>query len=102
MTDCIYDVQDMTGVCERSHMREQYYIKVYCKIFEKIFKIKINPDTVIYEWQVFHHDIYTVNDQNKVHGVFMAIDNARRLFRICIVDNGEVKTDIDPTTLIVH
>ncbi len=102
MTDCIYDVQDMTGVYIRSQLREVYYIKVYCILFKKIFKIEINPESVIYEWQVSHHDIYTVNDQNKVHGVFMAIDNSRRLVRICIVDNGEVKIDIDPSTLIVH
>ncbi len=100
MSDLIYDVQDMAGICHGIYKTEQYYIRAYCIIFERLFKIKINPENVIYEWQVFHHDIYTVNDQNKVHGVFMAIDNTRRLLRICIIDNGEVLTDINPACLI--
>jgi AMMECR1 domain-containing protein len=91
----------MDGIYIRSQLRELYYIKAYCIIFKKVFKIDVNPETVIYEWQVSHHDIYTVNDQNKVHGVFMTINNYRRLIRICIVDNGEIKIDIDPSTLII-
>ena len=100
-SDGLLEMQDMYNVCLRTHCREQYFKQKYRLILAKVFDLHgLNMDNVVYEWQVSYHEIYSIDDFERLHGVLVIINHLHKISAIRIYDHGDYKCDIEPRAIL--